>query len=72
MFRCLWKETFSESFFKNTHYPGGVDGDGELHQCPGPDDQHNHAKDLVGVDFVILGFIFLSKVSFPSFVSHLK
>ena len=35
-------------------YPGGVDGDGELHQSPGPDDQDYHAQDFVGVHFVIL------------------
>ena len=35
-------------------YPGGVDGDGELHQSSGPDDQDHHAQDFVGVHFVIL------------------
>ena len=35
-------------------YPGGVDGDGELHQSPRPDDQDHHAQDFVGVHFVIL------------------
>ena len=35
-------------------YPGGVDGDGELHQSPRPDDQNHHAQDFVGVHFVIL------------------
>ena len=35
-------------------YPRGVDGDGELHQSPGPDDQDHHAQDFVGVHFVIL------------------
>ena len=35
-------------------YPRGVDGDGELHQCPRPDNQDHHAQDIVGVHFVIL------------------
>ena len=35
-------------------YPGGVDGDGELHQSPRPDDQDHHAQDFVGVHLVIL------------------
>ena len=35
-------------------YPGGVDGDGELHKSPRPDDEDHHAQDFVGVHFVIL------------------
>ena len=40
--------------FVEKNYPGGVDGDGELHEGPGPDDQHHHAQDLVRVHFVVL------------------
>ena len=40
----------------NKIYPRGVDGDGELHEGPGPDDQHHHAEDLVRVHFVVLSF----------------
>ena len=40
----------------NLAYPGWVDGDGELHEGPGPDDEHDHAEDLVRVHFVILSF----------------
>ena len=35
-------------------YPGGVDGDGELHKSPRPDDEDHHAQDFVGVHLVIL------------------